>query len=100
MIDDHTSRRRREAIASRALLWRLQRAVWWATSDILEAIQPEWLKLPPEKFYGELLDAMGAGTFDRGGKTRVALLSPHSSTALETRWPRVRLTSERARRIV
>jgi hypothetical protein len=78
--------------------------LWWSLSDIWEAIDgPAWGVGPRptlERFYQEFLDALQAGTFDHHGKTRAILLDPKSPTSLEAPWPQLRLTRDRARRIL
>jgi hypothetical protein len=102
---DSSARKRREAIAGRALGCRnATPKLWWSLSDIWEAIDgPGWGVGPRptlEKLCQEFLDALQAGTFDHHGKTRVALLNPQSPTALESPWPRLRLTADRAQQIL
>jgi hypothetical protein len=100
---DSRARKRREAIAGRARGCRdATPKLWWSLSDIWEVIDgPTWQpRPPPERFYQEFLDALHAGTFDRHGKTRVALLNPQSPAALETPWPQLWLTADRARWIL
>jgi hypothetical protein len=41
-----------------------------------------------------------AGSFDAGGKTRVALLNPQAPIDPESPWPLLRLTPVRAQQII
>jgi hypothetical protein len=102
---DSRARKRCEAIAGRALSCRIATPkLWWSLSDIWEAIDGHGWGVGPrptlEKLCQEFLDALQAGTFDHHGKTRVALLNPQSPTALESPWPRLRLTAYRAQQIL
>jgi hypothetical protein len=103
MPDDACSLRQQGKLADRALGCQRTPALWWSMSDIWRSIEevPGWMRRPPlERFYREFLDAVQAGVFDRKGKTRVAFLNPLLPGCLDVPWPQLRLTAERARRLL